>query len=154
MVWIIERKSYTFIISASFALNISSISLIPLSISFWRVASCIFASSSLISLSDLDLSIFFLNSCRILRIPTFHSSPRRLAIFTRSFLRSSVSGGIFIINDSPLLEGLSQILASLIPFSISFIRDLSHGCMTIVLASIIETEAIFLRGPRFPYAII
>lgn len=140
-------------ISTSFTLSISSISLIPLSISFWRLASYAFASSSLISLSAFALSIFFLKSCLILRIPTFHSSLSRLAILTRSRRRSSVRGGILIMRDSPLLDGLSPIFASLMPFSISFMRVLSHGCITIVLASITDTAAIFLRGPRAQYAI-
>lgn len=146
-------NNYTFIISTSFTLSISSISLIPLSISFWRFASCTFASSSLISLSAFALSIFFLNSPRIFLIPTFHSSPSRLAIFTRSFLLSSVNAGIFIIRVSPLFDGLRPIFASLIPFSISFMRPLSQGCITIVVASITETAAIFLRGPSAQYAI-
>lgn len=140
-------------ISVSFIFSISSISLIPLSISFWRLTSFTLASSSLISLFVFAVSIFFLNSCRIFRIPTFHSSLSRLAILTRSRRRSSVRGGILIIRDSPLFDGLSPIFASLIPFSISLMRVLSHGCITIVLASIIDTAAIFLRGPRLPYAI-
>lgn len=150
---LIQGFFYTFMISASFILSISSISLIHLSISFWRFASFALASSSLISLFAFAVSIFFLNSCRIFRIHTFHSSLSRLAIFTRSRRRSSVRGGILIIRVSPLLEGLSPIFASLIPFSISFMSVLSQGCITIVLASMIDTAAIFLRGPRLPYAI-
>lgn len=142
MVWIIERKSYTFIISASFALNISSISLIPLSISLESCLMylCFIFTDFFIRFRFIDFLFEFLSNIAYSYFSLFSETVSNLYEIFSSFFSK---WGIFIINDSPLLEGLSQILASLIPFSISFIRDLSHGCMTIVLASIIETEAIF-----------
>ena len=66
-------------------------------------------------------------SFRAFRTPTFACSASALASFTNSRRRSSVSGGMLMIIDSPLFMGLKPKLATIMAFSISGIRVFSQG---------------------------
>src|SRR5690625_4912479 len=92
-----------------------------------------------------EISLTFLielfASLRAFLILTLAFSVSALAIFDNSIRLSSVSGGIFIMIKSPLLDGAKPKLALIIAFSISGIKFFSHGCTVIVLASGVLTFA-------------
>ena len=83
--------------------------------------------------SDFLISLFASFLADLIDILAFSASD--LAIFTRSFLLSSVRAGIFMIIDSPLFIGLKPMFAIIMAFSISANIDLSHGWITKVLLS-------------------
>ena len=80
--------------------------------------------------SDSAAAVFLMASLaerRALRTEILASSPLARAALARSRRRSSVSGGIEIRIASPLLVGFRPSPASVMPFSMAPIVDLSHG---------------------------
>lgn len=91
-----------------------------------------------------------LASCLIFLKAIFASSAKALTCFTKSFLLSSVSGGITINTTSPLLLGVTPKFASKIAFSIAPRHDLSNGLIDSCLASGTDIFAKLLSGVGVP----
>src|SRR5690606_23474442 len=144
-----EPWSYTVMISFSLAWIRTSTFLFQMPVTFSTSASAALAASS----GSPSFWAFRMPSMAFWRAPrmlTLAFSPSLLAIFTRSFRRSSVSMGTRMMMLSPLLLGLKPRLAAWIAFSMGSIIFFSHGCTMIVRASGVFTLLTWLKGTSLP----
>ena len=143
---ILSHSFYIFIISFSLFSNSLSISSVFLSVNFCICSSSLFKSSSVISEFFCNSFASSIASLLIERIAILASSANFLISFTNSFLLSSFNSGNASLITFPSLFGFIPISAANIAFSISFNKFVSHGWITINLASGTDIPATWFIG--------